>query len=82
MVNTHKNQKKKLEGDYIKLAVTNKAWGVVKIRDMLRDPGVVERHPQKEVTENIWVCQKHLPRAATLLPNYTKVDKQEDLTED
>ena len=82
MVNNHKNHKKKPEGDYIKLVVTHKALGVVRIRDMLRDPKLVERHPQKELTENMWVCEKNLPPVATWLLNYREVDKEEDLTED
>ena len=52
------------------------------MRDVLGDPEVVERHPQREVAKTMWVCEKIVPPIATWLLNYTDIDKEEGLTEE
>ena len=66
-INTQKEEKRKPMGDYIKLLITHKAWGKVRIRDVLRDPEVVHRHPEPEVAETMWVCEKNVPPISTWL---------------
>ena len=59
-----RERKEKPKGEFVKIRITNKAWNLIRVRQILREENVVQLHPDPEQAKLIWVGERNLPRSA------------------
>ena len=69
--------RKKPNGDFFKVRVTNSLLGVANLRNLLRQEDVKKLHPVPGDAAQLWVCEQNVHPIGSWVLNYSKVADEE-----